>query len=296
MDMDAFARHAGDIVSAKGHTLDARIVEGKDLIAALEQAAQDGDILLAGGGDGTISAAAAVAYQRGIPLAVLPAGTMNLFARSLGVPLDLTQALETLAAGSLGKVDIATANGRPFVHQFGVGLHAKLVKLRASLVYRSRWGKMLASTRSAFGAVLAAPRFWVDIVTAEGIERRRTSGIMVSNNPMPDIGLPFAERLDRGVLGLYAIPPLSPQVGVRLAASVVLGRWKSLPEVLYAEAREVTLRFPGRKASSSAVIDGELIDLPARVDLRIHPGALKVVLPEVPAPADKTAAPVLSST
>ena len=62
----------------------------------------------------------------------------------------------------------------------------------------------------------------------------------------------------------------------------MLGRWKSLPEVLYAEAREVTLRFPARKADSVAVIDGELLRLPARVELKIHPGALKVVMPDVP--------------
>ena len=284
MDMDAFVRRATEIIAVHGHTLDARIVSGQELIAALETAAETAEVLLAGGGDGTISAAAAIAFQRNVTLAVLPAGTMNLFARSLSIPLNLDQALEALSAGSLGQVDIATANGRPFVHQFSVGLHAKLVKLRASLVYRSRFGKILASTRSAIAAVVAAPSFWVDIVTPNGIERRRTAGISVSNNPMPDIGLPVAERLDRGMLGLFAIPPLTPQNGFKLATSVLLGRWKSLPEVLYAEAREVTLRFPARKADSVAVIDGELLRLPARVELKIHPGALKVVLPDVPVP------------
>ena len=284
MDMEAFSRRATDILAARGHTLDARVVDGPDLIAALEAAAETAEVLLAGGGDGTISAAAAIAFARDALLAVLPAGTMNLFARSLGIPLNLDQALEALSAGSLGHVDIATANGRPFVHQFSVGLHAKLVKLRASLPYRSRIGKMLASTRSAIAAVVAAPNFWADIVTKDGIERRRTAGISVSNNPLPDLGLPIAARLDRGVLGLYAIPPLTPAVGAKLAMSVLLGRWKNLPEVLYAEAHEVTLRFPARKADSVAVIDGELLRLPARVELKIHPGALKVVMPEVPTP------------
>src|SRR4051794_19856397 len=89
MDMDDFARRAVEIFSSRGLTLEARVVEGGALVAELKRAARDADILLAGGGDGTVSAAAAIAYEKGIPLAVLPAGTMNLFARSLSMPLNL---------------------------------------------------------------------------------------------------------------------------------------------------------------------------------------------------------------
>src|SRR5690606_39913243 len=69
---------------------------GSDVAAALRKAATtDGvDAILAGGGDGTISTAAGIAYETGMPLAVLPAGTMNLFARALKVPLVLDEALE----------------------------------------------------------------------------------------------------------------------------------------------------------------------------------------------------------
>src|SRR5690606_177785 len=114
----------------------------------------------------------------------LPAGTMNLFARSLQMPLDLEQALEAVATGEIRPADIATANGRPFVHQFSVGIHAKLVKLRETLTYRSRIGKMLASTRAFASAVANAPAFHADVVTRRGVERRATSGISVSNNPL----------------------------------------------------------------------------------------------------------------
>src|SRR5690606_17135358 len=115
-----FARH--------GHELECRTVAGSAVEAALRKAAtsQGVDAVMAGGGDGTISAAAAIAYETGMPLAVLPVGTMNLFARALKVPLVLDDALEALAAGAVGAVDIATANDRPFVHQFGVGIHARL--------------------------------------------------------------------------------------------------------------------------------------------------------------------------
>src|SRR6185369_688327 len=86
-DMDQFAARAREVFAAHGHELEPRVVDGRSLIDELERAA---------GGDGTVSAAAGIAYKYGIPLGVIPAGTMNLFARSLGLPLRLEQALEAL--------------------------------------------------------------------------------------------------------------------------------------------------------------------------------------------------------
>jgi diacylglycerol kinase family enzyme len=295
MDMGAFASRAEEIFAGRGLTFDARVVEGSNLVDELKRAADDADVLVAGGGDGTISAAAAVAYKQGIPLAVVPAGTMNLFARSLGIPLDLDLALRALADGELAEVDIATANGRPFVHQFGVGIHAKLVKLRQSLPYKSRIGKMLASVRAAFGAMLNPPHFTVEISTKQGRERRHTAGITVSNNPLDEGHLPLADTLDRGVLGIYLVKPLTLEVTLKLAFGLMRGRWKSLPEIVDREAREVVIRFPHKKSDAMAVIDGELIKLARRIDLKIHPGALKVVLPRPVVAGQPEAAKAMAS-
>src|SRR5579871_6300559 len=86
MDMAAFAKKAEAAFASAGHELEARVVAGRDLIAELKRAARDAELLLAGGGDGTVSAAAAIGQANGVALAALPAGTMNLFARSLGIP------------------------------------------------------------------------------------------------------------------------------------------------------------------------------------------------------------------
>jgi diacylglycerol kinase family enzyme len=279
-DMDAFSVRAVEIFAAAGQELDTRVVEGKSLLAELARAAEAADLLLAGGGDGTISAAAAIAYKRGILLAVLPAGTMNLFARSLNIPLNLEQALAALADGEIKQVDIATANGQPFIHQFSVGIHAKMVKLRASLPYRSRIGKMLASVRAAFGAILNPPHFTVEMLARGRLERRSIAGLAVSNNPLDEGHLPLADRLDRGVLGIYLVPPLTLGVMIRLAWGIVRGKFRSLPEIIDREAREATLFFPGRKSGAMAVIDGELIRLSDRLELKIDPRALSVVVPK----------------
>lgn len=281
-DMEAFAARAVEIFAKHGHALEPRIVEGSELMAALKQAATEAELLLAGGGDGTISAAAGVAFRQGVPLAVLPAGTMNLFARSLQIPLNLEAALEALADGEITAVDIATANGRPFVHQFSVGIHAKLVKLREELTYRSRIGKMMASMRAAAGAFLNPPNFKAEVLTSSGIVRRSTAGISVSNNPLDEGHLPLADRLDRGVLGVYIIAPLNFTSIVRLGWGMLRGKFRSLPEVIDREAREVTIRFPRKKGNAVAALDGELIRLADRIDLKVHPGMLKVVMPRAP--------------
>ena len=293
-DMDAFAAQAVEIFAEHGHELDARIVEGKHLIDALKAGAAEGDMLLAGGGDGTISAAAGIAYKQGVPLGVLPAGTMNLFARSLEMPLNLEQALEAVAGGEIEEVDIATANGRPFVHQFSVGIHAKLVKLRETLTYKSRIGKILASTRAFASAIANAPSFHADVVTKRGVERRKTSGISVSNNPLEG-ALPRAHELNAGVLGIYILAPLTPALVAKLSWATMRGQWKALPEVSDREAREITLRFPRRKKGAVAVIDGELVKLAETVELKVHPGALQVVKPKAAEPAADEPAEIVVS-
>lgn len=281
LDMDAFTTRAAEIFAAAGHELECRVVDKDDLIAELERAAEDNaaDVVLAGGGDGTISAAAGICFRHGKPLAVLPAGTMNFFARTLRVPLNLEEALRAIAEGQLLDVDIATANGRPFVQQYSVGLHARLVRIREELDYSNRWQKMLASLRAIAGAVSKSLKFQVDIVGPAGRERRLASGIVVSNNLIGEGHLPYADGVDGGVLGVYLAKPMTTGETVQLIVSVLLGRWKAHPRVSEKQVTEVTLTFPRRKRSARAAIDGELVLLDARVELKIHPKGLKVFAP-----------------
>jgi diacylglycerol kinase family enzyme len=286
MDMAVFAANAARIFAEAGHSLDCRVVEGRALIRELERAAGDSaaEAVLAGGGDGTVSAAAAVCFRHKMPLAILPAGTMNLFARSLKVPLNLEQALTALAHGEPGAVDIATANGRPFVHQYAVGMHSRLVRIRNGLTYSSRWGKMLASVR-AMAATLSRPLvFDAEIHTSTGIEHRRATAIAVSNNLLGEGHVPYAEQVNGGVLGVYVVRPMPPPEAVRLAFSLLFGTWKHHPLVSERQVEQVTLSFPRRKRSANAVIDGELIPLDKRVELMVHRGALRVIVPKIEAP------------
>ncbi len=283
MDLDTFCAHANAVFARAGHDLDCVVVSGKDVVGALQAAADDPviDAIIAGGGDGTISSAASIAFSSGKPLAILPAGTMNLFARALHMPLDLNAALDAIAAGRIEKIDIATANGRTFVHQFGVGIHARLVRIRNGMVYRSRIGKMFASLKAIATAAVNPPRFEVELQTADGLITRTVSGIAVSNNPLGNAPVPVAERLDAGVLGVYLASSVTTRELFLLALDVVLGRWRLNTQVTEIEVDELVLRFPRRrrKRNLQAVIDGELIALAKDIDLRIHPRGLTVIRP-----------------
>jgi diacylglycerol kinase family enzyme len=278
-DLDDLCARARMIFHERGHSLECIVVAGREVEAELARVAATAGVeaLIAAGGDGTISSAAAIAYRAGLPLGVLPAGTMNLFARSLRVPLDLEAALIALAEAEVGTADIGIANGRPFVHQFSVGIHARLVRLREGMTYRSRTGKMLASLRAIAAAAVDPPRFEVELHTTAGSERRQVSGISVSNNPLS--GQIFADRLDRGLLGIYLAQPMRTSELIRLSFDLFLGTWQQSPLVDDREVDEVTLSFPRRKRGAHAVIDGELIKLEKTVRIHVHARGLKVLQP-----------------
>jgi diacylglycerol kinase family enzyme len=193
--------------------------------------------------------------------------------------MTLPEALHAIARAPVRSVDIATANGRAFVHQYSVGLHARLVRIRETLAYKGRYGKILASTRAFLSAMVNPPRFLAEVRTAKGVDSRYYSAIQVTNNPLGEGHLPHADTLEHGRLGFYSAPPLSMRDTAQLIIDVMRGTWRSNPFVFEREAREVTLTFPRRKSSAMATIDGELVPLPERVEIRLHPGALKVVAP-----------------
>lgn len=281
MDLDAFCAEAVAVFAEAGHELQCHVVSGSEVLATIEKFSVDPDIeaMIAAGGDGTISSAAAIAHRTGKVLGILPAGTMNLFARALGVPSDIRKALHAVARGTVGQVDLATANNQPFVHQFGVGIHARLVRIRNGMAYSSRVGKMLASLRAIAAAALNPPRFEVEFEDDSGRQKRIVSGIAVSNNPLDDGPVPVAQRLDTGRLGIYFAGTVTTGELISLVIDVLVGRWRANPQVTELESENLILHFPKRKREVHAVIDGELIELERDVELTILPQALSVIFP-----------------
>ncbi len=283
MDLAAFCDHVEAEFTAAGHDVACHPVPGKRVMDAIEKAAGESDVdaIVAGGGDGTISGAAAIAWRAGKALGIIPAGTMNLYARTIGVPLAINEAVTALANGTVTPCDISTADGRPFVHQFAVGMQSRLIKNRSKFEYRSRFGKILASFRAGLETFVRLPTFPATL-TIDG-EKGATdtySLISVSNNPFGEGHLPFADTHDAGQLGVYTVGILEGGANAQLAADFLIGAWTANENVHSGRARSVILEFPAIRRKVHAVVDGELIPLRPRVEIGIHPGALKVIMPQ----------------
>lgn len=280
LDLDAFGAGLRRTLEAAGHEARLAIVDGAGVEPALEASLEgDTDAVMIGGGDGTVSASAGRLMDSGKVLAVLPAGTMNLFARSLGLPLQLEAAATALAGGKVRSVDLATANGRVFVHQFSIGLHAKLIRLRERQAFASRLGKMRASLRAGLAAFLNPPVMRVSLVV-DGTEINvATSGIGVTNNLFGEGHLPFADDPAGGKLGVYITRARRRRDLVVFLVRMALGRWRDNDRVEILTADRVLLRMDRRHRRFGCAIDGELCDLARETELEIRPGSLRVLVP-----------------
>jgi len=285
-DLSAFCDLMRETLEAAGHSVVIDVVEGDEIAAALDKAvATRGiDVVLAGGGDGTISAAAARLMGTKKALAILPAGTMNLFARGLGIPQSLDGAVQAFAEGEVVAVDMASANGQPFVHQFSIGMHAKMVQLREKMDFGSRLGKMSASARAAWTTINNPPAMSVTLTIGEAEIMTRTSGIGITNNLFGERHLPYADDPAGGTLGIYVT--MARQRGELLHHffNVARGKWRDNQHVEIHQTDKAVLEISSSARRLRAVLDGELIKLEPKTVFEIHPKALKVLVPAIREP------------
>ncbi|MEO4000668.1 diacylglycerol kinase family protein [Mesorhizobium sp. CAU 1732] len=280
LDLDQFSTRMRQTLEDAGHTVKVDIVPGSEIEATLDTALRSRcDVIMVGGGDGTVSSAAGKLNGSKKVLAILPAGTMNLFARSLAIPLQLDQAVASFADGEVRAVDLASANGRIFIHQFSIGMHAKLIKLREKREFASRLGKIRASVQAGFGTFFRPPRIRV-AMTIDGKEMTfSTAGIGVTNNLFGEGHLPYADTPDGGVLGVYVTRARRKRDLARFFFNMALGRWRANDQVDIFSAKTVTVKLASHHKRLGCAMDGELCKLSEVTELEILPGALKVLAP-----------------
>ena len=282
VDHEEFAADLETALQNNGHSADLIFIDEIGMDTALEKAkASTADGLIAAGGDETLSACAGIAWKTGKVLAVLPGGTMNLYANTVGMPLALDEAIQALASGKERPADIVTANGRPFIHQYSIGFQPSAAKQRSKMNFGSRAGKMIATLRAMVGVTLSPPSFPVEF-SLDGKERTRArvSAFAVSNNVLGQGHVPFAEKLDGGVLGVYCTMTVTPREAVHLLVELLLGTWANNENVKADKAAEVVLKLPKNNRRTRATIDGELVDLPSKVSFSMHPGELRLWVPD----------------
>jgi diacylglycerol kinase family enzyme len=242
------------------------------------------DALVAAGGDGTISTAAAAVAGTAMPFGVLPLGTLNHFARDAGIPLDLGEAVGVIAGGHTRPVDVAEVNGRLFVNNSAVGLYPRLVREREAQQRHLGRSKRLAM---AAATVRTLWRFSHHRLTIR-IEGRQapveTPLLFVGNNryEMGLLSLGKREAIDKGELCIYAPLARSAWQFVTISLRAVLGKEDEQEDFLTLDGIEAA-EIGSSRAFLMVATDGEaqLMETPLRY--KVRKGALKLYVPS-PAP------------
>jgi len=256
-----------------------RIVEGPLVRTAVSDALAHGStILVAGGGDGTVSSVASALVGSDAALGILPLGTLNHFAKDLGVPLDLDEAVRVVAAGRVVRVDVAEVNGRPFINNASVGMYASLIAERQAM---QRLGR-----RKWLAHGLAAARVWRRyhrlhvLLGADGRQRGvRTPFVFIGNNEYQLSGLELGGRtnLDAGRLHVCMAPGMPRRRVARMILVAIFGDVCELEGFEAFTASEVTL--DGGTPRLRVSLDGEVVTLDNPLTFRVRPRALPVIVP-----------------
>jgi diacylglycerol kinase family enzyme len=253
--------------------------KGQDPARAARAASAGAEIVVAAGGDGTVSRVAAGVIGTPAALGVLPIGTLNHFAKDLHIPLDVDAAVATIAARHIGHVDVGQVNDRLFVNNSSIGIYPSIVDVREELRRQGhrKWPAMALATIS----VLRRYRGMRVNIEVDGREFVwRTPFVFVGNNDyaVEGIRLGARTRLDEGRLYAYVAPRVRTRELPILLAKALLGRVRHSGEFAILSAAELRVSVAGGRHIRVA-FDGEIGRLAAPLQYRSCPGALRVVVP-----------------
>lgn len=163
------------------------------------------DLVIVGGGDGTLNAAVEGLVETQLPLGILPLGTANDLARTLGLPVTLPEACQVIANGKPHKIDLGWVNGKYFFNVASFGLSVQITRGLTKTAKR-RWG-VLAYATTAFQVLWKSRRFKAEIVCDGRSEKVRTVQIAVGNGRYYGGGMAVAEdaAIDDERLDLYSL-------------------------------------------------------------------------------------------
>jgi diacylglycerol kinase family enzyme len=258
---------------------------GADIAGALATAlARRPDVIVAGGGDGTIGSIGGALAGSDIALGVLPLGTLNHFARDLGVPLDLAAAVAHIVDGQPHRVDVGEVNGRVFLNNSSLGLYPDIVRARERQQDRLGRGKWLALAWATLAA-LRRYAFMSVRLTVDGRERlRRTPFVFIGNNEYRMDGFAIGERsgLQDGRLSLYVAQRPGRLRLLQLALRALVGRLRQARDFDTLLATDIVVDSRHRRLRVAT--DGEVTLMTPPLRYRIRPASLAVMLARPPAP------------
>ncbi len=245
--------------------------------------AASADVVVASGGDGTVSAVAGKLVNTDTALGVIARGTANAFANALGIPTDITNACQTIIKGNIHAVDLATCNGYPMLLLVGIGLEANAVEA-ASREAKNRFG-ILAYVMAGVQQLRSMELFDVKIETEDTVITCQATAITVANAaPATSILAQGNEEVDYtdGLLDITIFAPETTMSALmasyHLLQSALLNHATAREDIGYLRARtaKITTTPPQKVA-----IDGEVFEAES-IEITSIPAGLKVLVDEVP--------------
>lgn len=235
------------------------------------------DLIIIGGGDGTLSMALEAVLESGLPLGILPMGNANDLARTLSIPTRIYDAFAVIAAGAVQRIDVGEVNGTHFFNVASIGLSVEIAQ-RLTRQQKRRWG-LLAYIGHAWEALHAAPSFNARIDCDGTVLDLRSIQVAVGNGRYYGGGMTVADdaTINDRRLDLYAI---ERQRWWRLALVLPALRWGKhrLVEGIHTLSGQ-TIRIE-TDTPMAINVDGEVVaETPA--DFRVLPSALPVFVPDV---------------
>ena len=261
------------------------VQDGSELLAAADRAVREGvSLVIAAGGDGTVSAVASCLAGTDTVLGVLPMGTLNHFAKDLGLPIEVDAALDVVADGNTTTVDVGEVNGRVFINNSSIGIYPDIVLDRERQRRRLGRGKWPALLVACLNVLRRHPSLKVDLHIEGEQLQRRSPFVFVGNNRYEVEGFAIGKRagLADGRLSLYMAHHGGRFGLLRLAVLALLHRLRQAQDFEMLEATEFVIGPARRRIRVAAA--GEVVRMQGLLHYRIRPGALRVKVPPAAQP------------
>jgi diacylglycerol kinase family enzyme len=260
-----------------GRQISVTFASPSELESAIEKAVADAvDILIVGGGDGTVRTAARHLIGTDTALGILPLGTFNRLAKDLEIPLQLEDAVRFLAAAAPVRIDVATVNDSIFLCNSVMGATLRFSEGRAELRGRPAVER-LPKYVSLIKEVLSSRRK-IAIVVDDGSQQVsvRALSVAVTNNGY-DETTPWLRRsrLDGGKLSMYLSEHRSGWALMRALGLALLGLWRGDPDVTKLTASKFVIHSPRHRRTMA--VDGEIKKLAMPLQFEIRPRCLSVL-------------------
>jgi len=250
--------------------------------AAQKAAESNHDLVVAGGGDGTINTVASALIGTGKRLGVLPLGTFNFFAREMGVPTDPEAAFRTCFEGEIRGLTVGEVNGQIFLNNASIGLYPAILAVREQ-TYR-RWGR--ARVLAYWSVLEALIRLRLNMyltITSEGKRQTiRTPLLFVARNAtqLEEFQVPGIRCVNDDGFSVYALRSMSKLGQLRIAWHALIGKLK--PHYDFDMVCTDAMRVESRRMLRTVAFDGERVKMLSPLEFRVRRDALSILVPKQP--------------